>query len=150
MDSSLSVSVKYGFFISLGLIGYFLILRLFGLHQNIWLRILNGAIMAYGLYAAIKSYKLASGLEFNYIEGFKTGLFTGFIGTFLFMIFMAIYLFHLDPEFMNSILQKFLNGNYGGGMLLFIILIEGFASTVVLTLSFMQIFKNSKKIGQFE
>ena len=89
------------------------------------------------------------GDAFTYVDGFKTGLITGFIGTILFTIFMAIYMFHIDPAFTQKLLSEWF-GNYGAGagILVFIILVEGLASTVILTLTFMQIFKKSNNLPQ--
>jgi hypothetical protein len=105
--------------------------------------------MAVGLFYSIKYNKLITGNSFTYVDGFKTGLITGFIATILFTVFMAVYMFHLDPEFTQMLLGEWFN-NYGegAGILVFIILIEGLASTVVLTLTFMQIFKKSNNLSQ--
>jgi hypothetical protein len=149
MNTSFSVALKYGLFITASLIAYFLILRLFNLHENPWLRLFNGVAMAAGIFYAIKYFKLISGSAFTYVDGFKTGLITGFIATILFTGFMAIYMFHLDPEFTQKLLGEwFKNYDEGAGILVFIIFIEGLASTVVLTLTFMQIFKKSYNLSQ--
>lgn len=149
MKTSLSVALKYGIFIAVTLIAYFLFVRLFNLHENIWLRLFNGLIMATGIYYGIKYYKLSVSDSFTYIDGFKTGLITGFVGTVLFTAFMAIYMFHIDPKFTETLLGEWIS-NYGEGtgILVFIILIEGLASTVVLTLTFMQLLKKSYNISQ--
>ena len=89
MNLSLSVSIKYGIYITLSLIAYFLVLRLFDLHENPWLRIVNGAFMCYGIYNAIKYYKLTTADAFTYINGIKTGLITGFLTTVAFTIFVG-------------------------------------------------------------
>ncbi|MCK8480316.1 DUF4199 family protein [Psychroserpens algicola] len=149
MNTSFSVALKYGLFIAISLIAYFLILRLFNLHENPWLRLLNGVAMCAGIYYAIKYYKLISGTNFSYINGMKTALITGFIATVIFTAFMSIYMFHLDPAFTEKILGEwFENYGTGAGILVFIILIEGLASTVVLSLAFMQLFKKSYNISQ--
>lgn len=105
--------------------------------------------MASGIYYGIKYYKLSVSDSFTYIDGFKTGLITGFVGTVLFTAFMAIYMFHIDPKFTETLLGEWIS-NYGEGtgILVFIILIEGLASTVVLTLTFMQLLKKSYNISQ--
>lgn len=149
MKTSFSVALKYGIFIAVTLIAYFLFVRLFNLHENIWLRLFNGLIMASGIYYGIKYYKLSVSDSFTYIDGFKTGLITGFVGTVLFTAFMAIYMFHIDPKFTETLLGEwFSNYGEGTGILVFIILIEGLASTVVLTLTFMQLLKKSYNISQ--
>ncbi|PTX60022.1 uncharacterized protein DUF4199 [Kordia periserrulae] len=140
--------IKYGVFIAFGLILYFLIVRMFGLHENPWLRLLNGAIVALGIYKVIKDVKKESGVNFNYFEGFKAGIISGFIATLVFTFFMAIYIFHIDVEFGEKIMAMSLGSvSREPGLLLFIILIEGFASTVVLSLLFMQKFKPSWNIN---
>ena len=151
MNRSLSVALKYGLIITGSLIAYFLILRLFDLHNNIWFRVANGLFMAAGIYFAIKTYKDKYNADFTYVDGFKTGLLTGFIATGGFIVFMAIYVFHLDTEFAHNIVKDWFNsGDQGGAMIILIILMEGLASTAVLTLMFMQIFKKSQHIGQQE
>ncbi|MBO3096939.1 DUF4199 domain-containing protein [Gelidibacter pelagius] len=151
MNRSLSVALKYGVLVAVSLIAYFLILRLFNLHDQPWFRLANGLFMAAGIYFAIKSYKFKYNAEFTYVDGFKTGLLTGFIATGCFIIFMAIYMFHLDTGFPETILKNwFDNTERGGGILIIIILMEGLASTAVLTLTWMQIFKKSQHVGQQE
>lgn len=148
MKTTTSVSLKYGLIIALALIAYFMLLKLIGFHLNPWLRLFNGIIMALGLYASIKHFK-GKHEAFSYTNGFVTGLLTGFVATFVFALFMGIYLFHFDVAFMNHLLENWTyEVNYGGGILIFAILIEGMSSTSVLTLMFMQLLKNSTKIPQ--
>ena len=53
MNTSFSVALRYGLFVTIALIAYFLVLRLFGLHENPWLRLFNGLAMAAGIYYSI-------------------------------------------------------------------------------------------------
>lgn len=144
-----SRAIKYGIFIAIGLIAYFLLVKLIGMHENPWLRLLNGLIVGFGIYKVIKETKLAQGKNFNYFDGFKAGLTAGFVATLIFTLFMAVYIFHLNPGFAERIMDTGLD-KYSGepGLLLFIILLEGFASAVVLSLLFMQKFKPSNNIKQ--
>lgn len=136
--------IRYGLFIAVALIAYFLILKLVGLHEVIWLRLLNGVIVAYGIYAVIRLRRILEKDDFHYHNGFKTGIMTGFLSTITFVMFMALYMYHIDPNFAESIISTWIRDyNQGPGVLVFILLIEGFASTVVLTLAFMQKFKPS-------
>lgn len=140
--------IKNGGFIALGLILYFLIVRMFGLHENPWLRLFNGVIVAFGIYTVIKNTKKENGINFNYFEGFKAGILAGFTATLIFTFFMAVYIFHIDVGFGEKIMEMSLGSvATEPGLLLFIILIEGFASTVVLSLLFMQKFKPSWNIS---
>ena len=148
MKTSFSVSLKFGVLIAVALVVYFFILRSFSLHQNPLLRLFNGIVMAAGIYYAIKYFKKSNSNAIGYFDGFKTGLFTGFIATIIFTAFMSIYMFHLDPNFTKVLMREwFSTYNQGAGVLVFIILIEGLSSTVVLTLAFMQLFKKSRNIS---
>ena len=149
MNSTFKISLKYGLIIAISLIAYFLILKIFGLHENPWLRLMNGIVMCLGIYYAIKNYKRRSEADFTYINGAKTGLLAGFISTAIFTLFMAIYMFHLDVAFTEKLLGDwFSDYEVGANILLFIIFIEGLASSVVLSLAFMQLFKKSRNIPQ--
>lgn len=149
MRNSAKVAVRYAIYTTIALIVYFLALRTIGFHENPWFRVLNGIVVAFGIYSAVRDYKEEFFDDFSYVNGFKVGLVTGFLSTILFSIFMAVYLFHLDPSFKDLLLQDwFKNYNQGGGILIFILLLEGFSSSVVLTLACMQYFKKSTKVFQ--
>ncbi|NAS31255.1 DUF4199 family protein [Flavobacteriaceae bacterium R38] len=138
------IHIRYGLVVAIVLIAYFLIVKEFGLHENPWLRLLNGAIVAYGIYASIRFRRLVEKDQFNYLKGCMTGLLTGLIATLTFILFMAVYMFHIDPAFTEKILNNWMSDYYQGpGILLFILTIEGIASSLVLTLTFMQKFKPS-------
>ncbi|MGB0897030.1 MAG: DUF4199 domain-containing protein [Flavobacteriaceae bacterium] len=138
--------LKYGLLIATTLIAYFLIIRLIGLHDNHWLRVLNGVIVAYGIYAVIKKKKSLEADNFEYFSGFGVGILTGVIATITFVAFMGVYLFHIEPAFAERLL-KHIAGSIGGPeILLLIIGVEGISSSVVLSLTFMQKFKISRNI----
>ncbi|PHS10536.1 MAG: DUF4199 domain-containing protein [Kordia sp.] len=139
--------VKYGLLIAAALIAYFLLIRLIGLHDNHWLRVLNGVIVAYGIYAVIKKKKDLEKDDFEYFSGFGTGILTGVIATFVFVLFMGVYLFHIEPPF-AEMLMSYLAGTGGPEILLLILAIEGVSSSVILSLTFMQKFKVSRNISE--
>ena len=139
--------VKYGLSIAAALIAYFLLIRLIGLHDNHWLRVLNGVIVAYGIYAVIKKKKDLEKDDFEYFSGFGTGILTGVIATFVFVLFMGVYLFHIEPPF-AEMLMSYLAGTGGPEILLLILAIEGVSSSVILSLTFMQKFKVSRNISE--
>ncbi|NQY27976.1 MAG: DUF4199 domain-containing protein [Flavobacteriaceae bacterium] len=146
MESN-ALYVKYGLLIAAALIAYFLLIRLIGLHDNHWLRVLNGVIVAYGIYAVIKKKKDLEKDDFEYFSGFGTGILTGVIATFVFVLFMGIYLFHIEPPF-AEMLMSYLAGTGGPEILLLILAIEGVSSSVILSLTFMQKFKVSRNISE--
>lgn len=134
---------KYGVGSAIVLIAYFLLTKLIGLHQYPVLSALNGVIIGGGIFFALKSFKSCS-KTFKYQDGFQLGLFTGGLATILFSIFMAIYIFQVDSQFAQAILDSW-NANYNKGSLILIIslVIMGFSTTFILTLAFMQLLKES-------
>lgn len=141
--------LRYAIAISGCLIAYFLVLALMGLHTNPVYSFFNAAITAFGIFAAIKSYKLEKGDDFDYSKGFAVGILTGFISTIIFTIFFAIYATEFDEEFLPNLL-KIVDREYDDsiGIISFVVAIMGFATTVVVTLSCMQYFKKSWNVPQ--
>ena len=139
-----ALPVRYGIATSGCLIAYFLILSLFGLHTNVFYSLFNGIITGFGIYEAIKTQRLAEGMEFDYGNGFKTGITTGFVATIIFTVFFALYSTEINPGFLAELAAAYFNDfkNFEG-IVFFTVAIMGFATTLVLTLSFMQLFKTS-------
>ncbi len=144
-----TLPVRFGIAISGSLIAYFLILSLFNAHTSPIYSLFNTVITAFGIYEAIKSFKLREGKKFNYTNGFTTGIVTGFVATIIFTIFFTFYATEINAEFLVKLLEVF-KGDYhiGIGSVAFGVAIMGFTTTVILTLAFMQLFKNSRNIPQ--
>ncbi|MEH6763561.1 MAG: DUF4199 domain-containing protein [Aequorivita antarctica] len=134
---------RYGIWIAVILIAYFLLLKLIGLDQYPILSVVNGLIYGAGLYMAMKKYSSRKN-KFKYEKGFEVGLLSGGIATIIFTVFMAVYMYQIDTEFATAIMERWdLEFALGTLMLLLTIMIMGFATTLVLTLSFMQLLKKS-------
>ncbi|WP_109302267.1 DUF4199 domain-containing protein [Aquimarina sp. AU474] len=139
-----TIPIRFGVLIAIGLIMYFLILSLFGVQTNPIFSLGNGIIVAFGLYSAMKNYKKEKSNDFDYQKGFMAGLFTGFNATLIFTIFFAIYVTNINTNFLPDMLANWSSHYHVGvGIVVFIAAIMGFATTFVLTLSFMQLFKES-------
>ena len=145
----IALPVRYGIAISGSLIALFLILALFKVHTSPVYSLFNAIITAFGIYEAIKVYKLREGSKFNYTNGFTVGIVTGFVATLIFTIFFTFYATEINTHFLEELLVVF-KGDYnvGIGLVAFVVAIMGFATTVVLTLAFMQLFKTSRNISQ--
>ena len=101
--------------------------------------------MGFGIYEAIKSIKLREGNNFNYSEGFKVGFITGFISTLIFTIFFILYATEINPAFLEELIAS-MNYELSIGLLAFTVGIMGLATTVILTLAFMQLFKSNRNL----
>ncbi|MEH6680700.1 MAG: DUF4199 domain-containing protein [Sediminicola sp.] len=141
----LAIPLRFGIATSGSLIAYFLILSLFNLHTNAIYSLFNGIITGFGIYEVIKYLKVREGSQFNYGKGFSAGIVTGFTATLIFTIFFAFYCTEINPEFLDRLSEVwFRNYNISEGILFFTVAIMGFATSLVLTLSFMQLFKTSQ------
>ncbi|MDO6818359.1 DUF4199 domain-containing protein [Zobellia sp. 1_MG-2023] len=139
--------IRFGIATSGCLIAYFLILSLFNLHTNIFFSLFNGVITGFGIYEAIKYFKLKNPDSFDYGKGFTAGLVTGFVATLVFTIFFAFYSTELNGMFLEQLSTAWFN-DYKSfeGIVFFTVAIMGFATSLVLTLSFMQLFKTSRNL----
>jgi len=142
-----ALPIRFGIATSGCLIAYFLILSLFGLHTQVWFSLFNGVITGFGIYEAIKIFKLKKGEKFNYGSGFTAGVVTGFIATIVFTIFFAVYSTEINPEFLQELTTIWFKSfeNFEG-IVFFTVAIMGFATALVLTLSFMQLFKSTNNL----
>tara|TARA_B100001063_G_C16556194_1_gene448615 strand:- start:50 stop:532 length:483 start_codon:yes stop_codon:yes gene_type:complete len=139
-----SIPIKYGVAIAAGLIAYFLIISLFGAHANPIYSLFNGVIMAYGMYEALKHYRLQKGNKFKYQKGFMASLLTGFNATIIFTIFFGLYATEFNPGFLDELISVWITDyNTNIGIVIFVVAVMGFATSLVLTLSYMQLFKDS-------
>jgi len=138
--------IRFAFAITGSLIGYFLLLSLFELHVNPMFSLFNGVITGFGLFEAIKYRKLELGSDFQYSNGFSTGIVAGFISTLLFSIFMAVYVTEVNTDFLHALLTSWdSHFDISVGAFIFVVALMGLATAVVLTLTIMQFFKKPIK-----
>lgn len=142
-----ALPIRFGIATSGCLIAYFLILSLFNLHTNEFFSLFNGLITAGGIYEAIKYYKLKNPESFDYGRGFMAGMITGSVATIIFTLFFALYATELSDDFLQQLSSSFFKDYKNFEGIVFVtVAIMGFATTVVLTLSFMQLFKASNNL----
>lgn len=138
------IPVYYGLFIAIGLIAYFLLLSLFDLHKNPFYSFFNVVIVGVGMFACIKKYRKEKGSKFKYQKGFGALFSSGVIATIIFTAFFAFYATELEPNFLEELLTMWESDWYVNiGMVIFTVALMGFATSIVLSLTFMQWFKRT-------
>ncbi|GGG37002.1 hypothetical protein GCM10011414_02980 [Croceivirga lutea] len=139
-----TLPIRFGIVACAALIAYFLVLSLMGLHSNVFYSLFNGVIVGFAIYEVIKYTRIQNTNSFNYRMGFTNGLVTGFLATILFTIFFSVYTTEWNPDFLIQLSEKWASDytNFKA-IVYFTVAIMGFATTVVLTLAFMQLFKSS-------
>ena len=144
-----ALPIRFGMATSGCLIAYFLILSLLGLHTNIFYSLFNGVITGFGIYEAIKYFKIKKANTFGYSTGFVAGLVTGGVATLIFTIFFALYSTELNPGFLEKLSVQWANEFANFEAIVFLIVATmGFTTSLVLTLSFMQLFKTSNNLRE--
>ncbi|MGB5387877.1 MAG: DUF4199 domain-containing protein [Eudoraea sp.] len=138
-----TLPIRFGIAASGSLIGYFLLLSLFDFHTNIFFSLFNGVITGFAIYEAIRYRRIEEGSNFNYTKGFSTGIVTGFTATIIFTVFFTLYATEINPEFLANLSKAWFKNFDFEAIVFFTIAIMGFATTLVLTLTFMQLFKSS-------
>lgn len=139
-----SVPLLYGSYIAVGLIAFFLILSLFGLHKYPIISAFNIVITGLGMFLAIKKYRTIKKAKYVYQKGFTVGLATGFIATVIFTAFFAIYASELNPDFLNELITMWETDWFVNiGMLVFTVALMGFATSFIMALVIMQRYKPS-------
>lgn len=144
-----SLPIRFGLVTGTVLIAYFLVLALVGKHTNPAFSFFNALITGLGIYEAIRVKKLEDFKGFSYGEGFKTGVVTGVVATIVFTIFFLLYITEIDSGFLPD-LQQIIKGGFNTsvGIVVFVVAVMGFATTVVASLTVMQYLKKIGNIGQ--
>ncbi|MDT0606585.1 DUF4199 domain-containing protein [Croceitalea rosinachiae] len=145
--NNLTLPIRFGLVTAAVLIAYFLILALLGKHTNVFFSLFNGIITGFGIYETLKYTKIKEGSKFSYGSGFKAGITTGVVATILFTIFFALYATELNSSFLGELSEVWAKDytNFEG-IVFFTVAIMGIATSIVLTLTFMQLFKSSNNL----
>ncbi len=132
--------LKHGAMLFVGLLTYFLLMRLLGLTDRYDFRIFNGVIQIAIVYLAIRSYAKKKPAEFGYLSGTMTGILTSLVGVAPFAFFQMVYLY-LDAPFLETIRESapvvgpYVNP-FSGGIIVFV---EGMAVGLILSYICMRI-----------
>lgn len=148
----MSNTFKYGIYIAATLIGYFLFIDLLGYAEVVYLSFFNAILTGGCIFLAIRDVYRHQKDTFKYMDGFTAGLLSGLLGTTIFTIFIAIYLFEVRPELATALREQIVVAGSGikFAVILFIFL-SGVATTVVSTLIILPIYKqswNTKRIRE--
>ncbi len=137
-------SIIIGLFTGLGLIVYFVLMRLFGLEGEFWLRMFNFAILAIGVYVLHTAKFKRDNQGYRYLKGLRAGLVLCVTAVVVFVAFLGIYVSLIDPTFVNRLEESKIWGNdLTRFEAAFAILIEGIVSSAVISFIMMQYFKRN-------
>jgi hypothetical protein len=100
------IAFRYGLWMFFGLTAFFLLMHIFHLSENFYLRIFNGVIHLGLLWLALRAWNRNHHAGTSDVaSGVVVGMFTSFVGVVPFAFFMAIFL-EFNPDLLNSIKQQ--------------------------------------------
>ena len=139
------IGLKYGLLTAVGLIIYFLLMKLIGLSHIVELRFVNGIIMAIGVSLAIRGHKKRVHGMIGYFKGLGVGVITSVVATVLFAAFMLIFIKTVDQNLLDVLSADRYFGErmqVTPGIVIFsVLLLEGVISGFMISFIAMQWFK---------
>ncbi len=136
-------TIRFGLLTAAGLIAYFLFMKLIGQETNFALRFFNFFIIIGGTFLLFKRLFVDSEHRVSYFNGLISGVLMNVVAVATFLVFMAGYTTFLDPQFLGVLESSKIWGSHLGLLeASFAIMIEGIASGVVISFSWMQYFKS--------
>jgi hypothetical protein len=137
-------TIKYALIIGAALIVYFLIIEAIGFGAQSYLSFFNAVIVGVGLFFLMRDLYKQNEDSFEYMDGFLAGIKAGFIATVIHTVFMAVYLFEINPDLAAELQDQVTIAGKGikSALLLFIFL-SGMATSIVVPLLIIPIYKKS-------
>ncbi len=126
-----------------GFIGFFIVMNLLGLGGEVWLRAVNGIILALSILMILRSVQQQNHGNFDFLLGLRLGLRITLISVIPFSLFMFLSL-TLNNDLLlyiqdNSWFGAYITPVSAAGMLC----IEGIASGFIMSYIYMMRFKSS-------
>ena len=129
---------------TLALVGFFFLMKAFGLEHNLELRALNLIILSSFVYAALKIYKKQKNGHLPYLMGIRLGLLTSAAGVIPFAALVFFYVSVISPDFMVDIKNEEPFGEYLNPFVVsFTIILEGMISGFLVSYASLQYLRPS-------
>lgn len=106
------LELKYGLFMFLGFVAFFIAMKGLGLYTNLNLRVFNILIHGSFAFLAMRAFRFHNPEPFEFLTTFAVGFRTSVIAVASFALFQFIYLQFLDPSFMTYVHQNAIMGSY--------------------------------------
>ncbi len=138
------LALRFGVLMTLCLVGFFFLMKAFGLEHNLELRALNIIILSSFVYAALKTYKKQNNGQLPYLSGISIGVFTSAVGVVLFAALVFVYITFISPEFMVEIKNQEPFGEFLNPFIVsFTIVFEGMISGLLVSFISLQYLRPS-------
>lgn len=140
--SKRNIIFKNALLIVLMIGGFYFLCKLVGLEDNPYLRFLNIVFVILGIRNAVKT-SISKNNETNYATNYGIAFGTSALGVLISSLAVLLYIELINPDFLAAMNQSFLiGGDLTVYEVVFTLVIEGLASSIVGSLIVMQFFKN--------
>lgn len=147
--NKLSVEVKNGILIFLGISIYFFIIKLLGASDNHYLKLFNVVFVIWGLNRTIRE-QIKRG-ETKFLKNFSSAVLTAFVGVFLSVVGLGVYLGLIQPDVsIESLADSILmpaSSTSGVGQYCLALFVEGFTSSAIVGFILMQHYKYARELN---
>lgn len=125
-----------------GISAYFFVMEFFGLTNLLYLRILNGVIVFYGVNRTLKSNFEEK--KTGYVTNLISAGLTAFLGVILSIVGLLIYIYSKGGDsYVSSLSQDFLfGGNPSANVYCIGVLFEGLASAIIIVFVAIQLWRS--------
>jgi len=138
------IIAKNSFKIYAGIALFFLIMKIFGLEDKSYLRMLNFIIVLWGINSAIKT-NITKNHDTQYFSNLMIGFATSLFSVLASAISLLIYIKFISPNFIHVLESSQMWGdNLSLTKITIVIFFEGFASSMISTFIIMQYWKSFK------
>jgi hypothetical protein len=132
---------------ALGLIAFFLLMKLLNLNTIVELRFLNVFLLLLGVRYVLIRKRAENGGKLDYLQGMMTGFMTAFLAAVIFAVFVFIYL-NIDSGFMQYLRDTQPFGSYlTPASSSIITILEGAASGAIITFMLMHTLNIDNDMG---
>ena len=143
--SANKIIIKNALLITVLIGAFFFVTKLLGYAGNSFLRFLNLLFVLIGIHEAIKA-SVITNKETNYTTNLGIGIATSALAVVISVIAIIFYVQVINPEFFPTLQSSFLiGGELSMAEIIFTLVIEGMASSVVGSFIIMQFYKNHDK-----
>jgi hypothetical protein len=144
-DKTAELCTGMGLLGCVGLIGYFLIMRAFGLHEVLILRGFNLLILLACIIFTLRIHTKSHG-KVDYFKGIRMGLHVTLVAVIPFVLFIFFYL-RYDDGFWEIVQRKIGMGEYHitPSMVAWVLGVEGIASGAIMSFVAVQYFKKKQE-----
>ncbi|MCC9137987.1 DUF4199 domain-containing protein [Pontibacter silvestris] len=97
------VSLKYGIFVGIAHVLFFLLMRVLGFSNAIELSFISGIFLVIGICVALANFKKAKGGMINYFQGLAIGATVGVVSSTILALFLVLYVTTIDTAYLANL-----------------------------------------------